>query len=425
MPIDRAAYERYHALPIDGPNAALRAQIVGAIQPAPTPADGSEPKPFATMRMNERNECPLFTADRLCGIQKAVGEKYLSHACDIYPRLVHTKGLDEMALSLSCPEAARLVLTSPDLLAANSATAPENQTSNDAAPLPRHYWEIRTAVLNLIRNRAYPLWQRMFLLSIFCRRLDAITDQSDSILQSFLSDFESTVTSGNLRAAMDQLSANREEAQADRDAQLDIVLRLAGMMLHKSNVRPRFQQAISWFTAGIGNGPGSTLQSLAAHYARADAQYFEPYTRHNPAVLENYLINTIFRCQFPWGKEGMTVDSAQETQAPRATGNSLSREFLKLAAQFVLMRGLLIGAAGAEREGFSAAQVVLVVQAASKHFEHHPDFLNMAHDLLVETHMNDTRGIAILLRNPGESSVVTRRDQAEAFAPSPQWLRST
>jgi hypothetical protein len=65
------------------------------------------------------------------------------------------------------------------------------------------------------------------------------------------------------------------------------------------------------------------------------------------------------------------------------------------------MKGLLIGVAGFHGEAFSAAQVVHTVQAASKHFEHHPEFLTMAHELLVESRMDGARGLAILLRNAG------------------------
>ena len=78
---------------------------------------------------------------------------------------------------------------------------------------------------------------------------------------------------------------------------------------------------------------------------------------------------------------------------------SLSREFARLTAQFALIKGLLIGVAGRYRDGFSSEHVVHTVQAASKHFEHHPEFLNMAHTLLVESRLDGARGTAILLRN--------------------------
>jgi len=43
--------------------------------------------------------------------------------------------------------------------------------------------------------------------------------------------------------------------------------------------------------------------------------------------------------------------------------------------------------------------VVHTVQTASKHFEHHSEFLSQAHALLVESQMDGPAGSAILLRN--------------------------
>jgi hypothetical protein len=77
----------------------------------------------------------------------------------------------------------------------------------------------------------------------------------------------------------------------------------------------------------------------------------------------------------------------------------MARESALLVAQFALIRGLLIGVAGHHRAAFSEQHVVLTVQAASKHFEHHPKFLTLARELLVESRMDGARGLAILLRN--------------------------
>jgi lysine-N-methylase len=205
---------------------------------------------------------------------------------------------------------------------------------------------------------------------------------------SFLADFEAGVSAGSLRAAMSPLPA-------DRAAQLDVVLRLAGLMLHKSNVRPRFAACVNAFTAGIGNGPGATFESLTAHYALAHDRSYAPFFGRHPHIMENFLINTILRCQFPFGK-----DTMRNGAPPNRT-----REFALLAAQFALMRGLLIGVAGFHGAAFSAEHVVHTVQAASKHFEHHPEFLNLAYALLVESRMEGARGLAILLRDAGPGAV--------------------
>jgi len=66
----------------------------------------------------------------------------------------------------------------------------------------------------------------------------------------------------------------------------------------------------------------------------------------------------------------------------------------------------MIGVAGFHRERFSTEHIVHTVQAASKHFDHHPEFLGRAHALLVESRMDGARGLAILLRNPGPSAAV-------------------
>jgi len=78
---------------------------------------------------------------------------------------------------------------------------------------------------------------------------------------------------------------------------------------------------------------------------------------------------------------------------------SMTRQYALLTAQFALLKGLLIGVAGFHREQFSAGHVVHTVQAAAKHFEHHPEFLNEAHALLVESRMDGASGLAILLRH--------------------------
>jgi lysine-N-methylase len=389
VPIDREAYERYQQMPASP----LRELIEASIKIASTEAAKGSAPSFAIIRMNEENQCPLLTETRLCRIHAECGEELLAHTCATYPRIVHKiSGIDERSLALSCPEAARLVLLDPALLLPDSFNndiltmieEPENAPGTDGCiSLLPWFWSIRESVLSLVRNRKYPLWQRMFLLGVFCRRLDSIANgELQRTVPRFLADFEATVTSGGLVPAMETLPL-------DREAQLDIVLQLAGMLLERSNIRPRFIECVQAFTAGIGNGPTATLQSLTNNYAVAHDRHFAPFFDRQPHILENYLVNTLLRLRFPFGREGT------QTDAPV----SMAREFALVTAQFALMKGLLIGVAGHYREGFSAAHVVHTMQAASKHFEHHPQFLDMAYALLVESRMDGARGLAILLRN--------------------------
>jgi lysine-N-methylase len=387
VPIDKPAWEKYQNLP-EGPLPDLiRASLI--LKPETEAAPGAAKPVFAIIRMNAANECPMLSADHLCRVQAELGESLLSHACATFPRYVHSLGgVEEKALTLSCPEAARLVLLTPDLLAESAQPQSSNELrpSTNAEPaqtLPSDFWPIRAVVLKLVQNRLYPLWQRLFLMDVLCRRLDAIAQgELELTVPAFLAGFENTVASGTLRPSMAALPI-------DNGAQLDVVLRLAGLMLHKSNVRPRFAECIKAFTAGIGNGPGATFESLTAQYTQAHDRSYQPFFDRHPHIMENFLVNTILRCQFPFGKDAMR----------NGTPPSMTREFAMLAAQFALMRGLLIGVAGSHGKAFSTAHVVHTMQAASKHFEHHTEFLNMAYALLVERNMDGARGLATLLRN--------------------------
>ena len=58
--------------------------------------------------------CPMWRQDGLCRIQAQLGEKALCKTCREFPRLTHDYGdFMERGLELSCPEAARMILSAP------------------------------------------------------------------------------------------------------------------------------------------------------------------------------------------------------------------------------------------------------------------------------------------------------------------------
>ena len=63
----------------------------------------------------EDGQCPMHRKDGLCEIQASLGEELLCQVCRDFPRLTHDYGsFQELGLELSCPEAARLLLTEAD-----------------------------------------------------------------------------------------------------------------------------------------------------------------------------------------------------------------------------------------------------------------------------------------------------------------------
>ena len=65
-----------------------------------------------TVMTIEDGRCPMWRRDGLCRIQAELGEQALCKTCREFPRLTHDYGdFVEKGLELSCPEAARLILT--------------------------------------------------------------------------------------------------------------------------------------------------------------------------------------------------------------------------------------------------------------------------------------------------------------------------
>ena len=63
----------------------------------------------------EDGRCPMWRQDGLCRIQAELGHDALCQTCRDFPRLRHDYGdFWELGLELSCPEAARLILTTRD-----------------------------------------------------------------------------------------------------------------------------------------------------------------------------------------------------------------------------------------------------------------------------------------------------------------------
>jgi lysine-N-methylase len=380
--IDRPTWDKYQTLPAGS----LRTRIDASIHLAPESAQAEDPDHFAQLLISPTHPCPMLSHERLCQIQVELGEGYLSKVCVTYPRRTLTiDNIHESPLSLSCPEAARLVLLDPSLMEAYDAHSSYYQWDDSQKilrPLKYYLWPLREFAVHLIRNRSYPLWQRMFLLGSFSRRLSLIVrSELDRSIPTLLRDFSAAVNAGALRPSM-------ETIPADPALQFDFLLRLVVQRLARVSQNSRLIETLDAFVCGVGFEPESTLVEQIANYAAAYERYFAPFFLKNQHILENYLLNMIYYNRYPLGAKA----------APESLPDP-EKEFEELTILFVLIKGLLIGVAGHYKEKFATEHVIQTVQTAFKHFEHDREFMAEARVLLAGRKLNDMRGFAMLLRN--------------------------
>lgn len=379
VPIDRATYEKYQSTPSFRARADQHLVLITS-----NPTDAAH----ARIKLTPSMTCPFLAADRLCGIQKEYGEDHLSTACSTYPRVTRRiEGLMEKALFLSCPEAARLVLLNPALL------QPDPSVTDGRSPYYRFFlpgvakpngtpdqylWEIRSLILLLLQDRHYPLWQRLFILGMFCRRLkETISAQQIGLVPKLLKDYAAIIIQGTLRPSMDGIPP---QAALQLGAILQIIQRHLDLQIADPG-HIRFRECVQDFLHGIHHDPSSSLESWTTFYAEAHTRDYQPFMQAHPFILENYLINYVFRTMFPFG-----MNPQGETSDPQS-------EYLQMSIQYAAIKGLLIGMAGHYQEAFAAAHVVKLIQSFSKAVEHCPKFLETRNPALASA-----AGMALLLK---------------------------
>ncbi len=390
--VDKATYQKYQATP------ALQKMLSESL----VLTNKRDDSKFAAIHQVSSSDCPMHLSDGLCRIHKEFGEAYLSKTCATYPRVSRrVDGLFEHALLLSCPEAARLVLLDPQLLPRKKGCTEENRYApflvmtdegnpEQADPM-RFFWDGREFSLLLVQDHSYPLWQRLFILGMLCKRWDAITaDPRAGSISKLLREYAEIVSRGQLRSAMDGIPVRPE-------AQVKMVLEVVSFQLLSDRRLSRFRECLQDFLRGTGHDDSAQklsalgqsvtfpvcLEKCTHHYVEAYERYYAPFMENYPYLLENYLINYIIRTNFPH-----RVASQDQTI-------STQQQFVLMCIEFSAIKGLLIGIAGHYREVFSTDHVVKLIQVVAKSIEHFRSFRTA----LNWEGLADSNSVAALLRN--------------------------
>lgn len=153
--IDEESYNRY--MKVQGEfGERLRSEIV---------TEGSE-----NIFVLKGDDCPFLTENKMCDIYNNLGEDSLCYTCRQYPRVMEEFGsLREICLSLSCPEACRIILRSDKKVAFNITENDEEVTSyNDInAMLYLNLMQCRSIVFKILQDRSIELNKRISIVLKF------------------------------------------------------------------------------------------------------------------------------------------------------------------------------------------------------------------------------------------------------------------
>jgi lysine-N-methylase len=295
LDVDRATFDNYQQ--VDHPE--LGPKLRGLV--APTEASAGGEVDFAEIELVPGECCPFFAADRLCEIQKTLGEALLPVHCDVYPRhATLVDGQFELAARLSCPEAVRLALLAPDALEPVEVEADRRLTDrgrdwaeepwrNRASPHePRfHYQPLRARCLELLGARQFPLEARLRALGQALEFLDERPFlEPDDLVRAFEL-AEPLLTEAPIAGSFGSYEPLLRRLRA--------WIAMRGMPARYKTVLYRIQRGLA-----LPADPAAPLGPPTRDAYQRARQCWESYAAHRPWLLEQYLVNHIWLSSFPF-----------------------------------------------------------------------------------------------------------------------------
>ncbi len=368
VPIDQATYEKYRSHP------SLK-QVVGELVVLNTLSPSTTD--YARMPLTTTGECGFLEQDHLCGIQKHLGPEMLSVTCATYPRAIQSPaGQTEAALNLSCPEAARIVLLDPALLGATPwplrlPRAYASLWQDDGAHLRPGEIRlvVRDFVLTVLSDRRYPLWQRLYLLGPMVRRLKTLAgsdslvnwcEANPTLVAHVLADSARTAAGQRLQPMMDVLAAQPGD-------QLLLVMEVLRLRLAEPPTPARFIECIHDFEQGLRTNSARDEQEILDAFATGE-RYLKALLDEHPQLIENYLLNHVFKNSFPFGRQPRHAASIAKAVPDPESEHTL------LCVLGTLVQTLLIGIAAHYHEEFGVAHAVKLIQSVARAIEHGTTF---------------------------------------------------
>jgi lysine-N-methylase len=342
---------------------------------------------FAQIKMLPNQQCVFFSEEKMCKIQVKHGEEYLSNTCAIYPRQINeVDSAAEKSATMSCPEAARLALLNPEGInfieieePVEVRYIPQKTLHTKSVPFTKkaqeYFLEIRTFIIQLLQYRDISLNDRLVLLGSFCQKLqECISNKDVDSIPSLFSYYTNWLEDDVSRESLDNIPANY-------GLQMQLIKEILDERLALGVNNQRYIECVNEMLSGLQYIHGSNIEDIIHQYALSYSKYYQPFMDHHEYIMENYIVNHVFKNLFPFG------DSL-----------SVFESYVLLVVHYSLIKLHLIGMS-AHHNGLTTDLVIKLIQSFAKTVEHNPQYLKSIIELLKKNEVTNLAYMVILIRN--------------------------
>ncbi|MBF7818285.1 flagellin lysine-N-methylase [Klebsiella quasivariicola] len=248
------------------------------------------------IRLKDNGNCIFLDDENLCNIHKSLGEKALSNTCAIYPRLYESYKYEIRSnLTLSCPEAAKLMLTTPGAMQYSEKIKLSKQPL-DAPDISQEDRLLNLMCTNIMINCGIDLDSGFYGIILLLITHDGLLDKNDPF-ENLLYCYEEiliAIQNGELRKMTEQLTP-------DYKLQSALLSRLTDFLSSKSEGRGwatlqhYYQNLIDLLNGNSGGDVINTIVALNSIWHDKAMLWFYDHSD----LLVNYIQYRMYEDFFP------------------------------------------------------------------------------------------------------------------------------
>ena len=315
------------------------------------------------VEMAKNGSCPFLQSDGFCKIQKTWGADWLSNTCTMYPRKPYLTGdLFMMALTLTCPVAAKLALLPRESMAFEEVPLPAERrdemirrSSGRLSRMGDAFIDVQYGAISILQNRALTIDQRLIVLGFFL-------DQAGDMVEAGKP--EQIETLAAVYTADDFMEKVPEMLDAIDFRVVEYVKSMFGLIeaLYGKDAefhgqeRPLMYHVVHAFELEEEEVP---LNVLVEKYQKTLCPAKEKLHQEFGHIFENYLVNEFFLEHYPQKIMGTFVQN-----------------YILFVMNYKLVEFMAASTAVSDEKGLDAETLVKLIGHMVSSFDHSTEFLD-------------------------------------------------